>query len=88
MIVYSSLPWNQKTLLGYFFATCYIAICLQSSLIVNGAILLLFISICIYHHAFYNIFNETTIKLNICKKDQEVKQIFDDLIHFRILVQE
>lgn len=59
-----SLPWSHETLTGYFAEVLYSTISAESFLCFNGAILMLFISMCMHHAAFYDIYHNYVQKLN------------------------
>lgn len=50
-----SLPWNQKTPLGYFYEIIYQMTTTQCYYSFNGIFLILYISICLHHRSFYKI---------------------------------
>ena len=63
-----SLPWNQLTIWGYFGEISYYEISCAGYIFVIGVLLLLFISICIHHHAFYQIFEHSINEANRTKQ--------------------
>lgn len=75
----SSLPWNQTTILGYFGEICFTVIASETYLIVTGVFLILFISICNHHQAFYDIFKQS---INECNRHDE--KFIRGLIQFHI----
>lgn len=90
-IMHFSSPWDKTTMLGYFGEIVQTWIAAEIYLIVNGVALVLFISICIHHRAFYKIFKHSIHEWNSCQKnqnhDEDRGSIFvRDLIHFHILV--
>lgn len=51
-----SLPWNQHSVLGWTVEAIYCVLTVTFYLFINPAFLTLFISICEYHRAFYEMF--------------------------------
>lgn len=84
----SSLPWNQETPLGYFGEICISMVCIEAYLIDNGALLLLFISMCLHHRTFFIMFENTLKKLNHLKQKHHQKQLICNLIRFHISVKQ
>lgn len=82
-----SLPWDQRTPLGYFSELIFSNLYAASYLISNGTLFLLFISICLHHLAFYEIVQYSLDKLDRLdgNRNEEMK-VFYDLIQFHILV--
>lgn len=79
-----SLPWNQHTLIGYFgetFATLLIG---EAYGIANGSLLLLFVSLCMHHQAFYQMFQYSTSKL----ESRNAQEQLCKLIRFHSSVKE
>lgn len=82
-------PWNQATLAGYLAEDFYIIFVAVVFGFVAGMILLLFISICIYHLAFYKMFEHSINKWNQnINEHQNDEQFIFDLIRFHIEVKE
>lgn len=82
------LPWNQAIKLGYFMEIFYDIVFGDMYLLANGSMLLLFISICLHHLAFYKRFKYTTSKLGDPQNPNNDKKILCDLIQFHKLVNE
>lgn len=82
-----SLPWDQRTPLGYFSELIFSYLYAASYLISNGTLFLLFISICLHHLAFYEIVQYSLDKLDQPdgNRNEQIK-VFYDLIQFHILV--
>lgn len=80
----SRLPWNQMTPFGYFAEICFALITAFAYMVANGPLLLLFISMCFHHVAFYKRFQYTTEKLNSSDNIFNVEQYLCELIRFRI----
>lgn len=76
-----SLPWNQRTPAGYATDVCFVAGFSYEYFILNGVPLVLFISICLHHQAFYKMF-----KHSIDNSSQYDAKLLCDLIRFHILV--
>lgn len=84
-----SLPWNQSDLLGYFFEICFGLYNFEAYFIASGALLLLFISICWHHQAFYKMIQHTANKLELPDQNRNDKdQIIRKLITFHISAKE
>lgn len=79
------LPWNQSTPLGYFGETCYSVLTCESYLIVNGAIMLLFVSLAWHHHAFYKMFQISLSDLEHSNGGDDTHKMHD-LIRFHNMV--
>lgn len=77
-----SLPWDRETAIGYFGEICFGTISGQPYFLLNGVILLLFISMCLYHRNFLEMFLRLLSKLDCPDKIQSDKQILCDLIRF------
>lgn len=58
------LPWDQTTPWGYFGETLYHLFVGEMYLLTNGAFLLLFISLCLHHRAFYQMFDNFVRKMD------------------------
>lgn len=76
------LPWNQNTLLGlcgeFGFGLLYgVTYC-----IVSWSFSLLFISICMHHMAFYEVFRYSIQKLNVPVKNRENAEFLRKIINF------
>lgn len=88
LFVFSSLPWNQETLFGYFSEICISMICIEAYLIDNGELLLLFISMCLHHQAFHRMFQNSLKKLDRINKNRNNEEYICGLIRFHISVKE
>lgn len=77
----SSIPWSQATPLGYFFEICF-TIYYFEAYHISGSILILFIALCLHHHAFYQIFENRLEKLNHPDTDHNRKKLVFQLIRF------
>lgn len=82
------MPWNQKTLIGYFGELCVSIAAAGSYFIVTGVLLTLFISMSWHHHAFYQIFEHSVFELNhLDKRRNEHIQIhLCQLIRYHITI--
>ncbi|XP_055310916.1 putative odorant receptor 69a [Sitodiplosis mosellana] len=72
------LPWDQSTIPGYFAEIAFSILTAECYIVYNGAILLSFVSICLHHQAFYNIFYYSLRKLG---RPNE-KELLCDLVDF------
>lgn len=82
-----SVPWDQTTVLGYFGEVIFLNCTIGPIFTLNATVLILFISMCLYHQAFYKMFNHVLNELNSCKKVRFAEQTICDLINFRMLIQ-
>lgn len=79
-----SLPWNQSTPMGYVGELCFSIWVGFGYFFANGAFLLLFISMCLHHQAFYGMFRHLVEKLKRPKKNRCDAQFLCDLVRFYI----
>lgn len=89
----SSLPWNEETPLGYIAEIGFNIAIDQAYMISNGALLLLFISICLHHQAFSQIIMcQMTTKLNTNDDQQQCEcdntENLADIVRFQITIKE
>lgn len=84
--LFYSLPWNQKTPIGYIVEVWYDVFLGVVYYTGNGAIMLLFISLCLFHRAFYNMYSHYLLQLNRTDKNRNNKEFLCDLIRFQNLV--
>lgn len=66
-----SLPWDQKTFNGYLGEMLYSAMAGVFYMLVNGAFLFLFVSMCSHHQAFYKICQHSLRRFNDEKPSNE-----------------
>lgn len=81
-----SLPWNQETPLGYSAEIGFNIAIDQAYMISNGALLLLFISICMNHQAFNEIICQMVAKLNEGPNDN--MENLAEIIRFQMKIKE
>lgn len=81
-----SLPWNQETPLGYSAEIGFNIAIDQAYMISNGALLLLFISICMNHQAFNEIIGQMVAKLNEGPNDN--MENLAEIIRFQMKIKE
>lgn len=88
--LYASLPWNQRTLIGWIALNIFSCFAALFYLIINYSFLAFFIGICEHHHAFFKSF-----KVSIGQLDEyfgsnvnKTKSKLVELIHFHILARE
>lgn len=86
----SSLPWNQTSLLGYFAETCFEIIAGMTYYLINGVMMLLYISLCIHDQAFYHMVKHSIDKWTLTndKNDGNNEQFLRNLIRFHISAKE
>lgn len=76
------LPWNLQTPRGYIGEILFsIGVC-EAYLAFNGTILLMFVSICWHHRAFYKIFQNSLQKFDESVEKQNPKKILSELVSF------
>lgn len=83
-----SLPYNQTTPLGYFGDVVASIAIGQGYLITSGSIMILFISICLHHRTFFNMFQHFTRKLDQSNRNQSDHECLCHLIRFHLMVKE
>lgn len=85
-----SLPWNEETPLGYSAEIGFNIAIDQAYMISNGALLLLFISICMHHQAFHQIICQMVTELNDSSNEQqnENKKNLAEIIRFQMMIKE
>lgn len=88
MSYFFSLPWDQSTLYGYSAQIAFSIIINEAYMIANGAPLLLFISICLHHRAFYQMFLHSVCKLNCADEKQNDLEVLIQLIRFHMTIKE
>lgn len=54
----------------------------------HGSILVLFISLCLHHQAFYNMFGNSLRKFDLEDRHQSDKRVLCDIIRFHVVVKE
>lgn len=81
-----SLPWNQTSLLGYFGELFLSFIIGGAYLSSNALFLLTFISMCLHHQAFLQIFRDLTLDLDHCNENRTDKKLLFKLIDFHYTV--
>lgn len=78
------LPWDQQTLSGYIGEMAY---CLTKGLAYafsNAALLLFFISMCLYHQALYKRFEQLVHQMDAIKEDPNARvQLIYESIRFQ-----
>lgn len=82
-----SLPWNQDTIIGYISEICVVIASGQCYLIINGAAIVLFVSICRHHEAFYKMIKHDIQEMDSAKGDAN-HILLRRLITFHISVKE
>lgn len=87
-ILHFSLPWNQTALLGYVAEAGIVTIFGDVYACEIFTLLLLFVSICLYHQAFYKMFKYWVDKWNRKERNNSNEMFLCDLIRFHIMVEE
>lgn len=82
------MPWNQSTILGYFGEICFILVSCESGLLVNGTIVIIFISLGLHHCAFCKLLKHIIDESNRCHRKQCNKKLLRDLVRFHATVKE
>lgn len=75
-----SLPWDQHTPFGYFLAIFY-DVAVAATYLIPVPFILLFISFCQFHHAFYQMFQHSIRKLG------QREEVLDNAVLLRELIQ-
>lgn len=84
-----SLPWDQMTLRGYFGEIGFSLGIVAASLTSNNMFLVLFVSICFFHRAFYEIFEHLIEKFKWQSgQDQSGQRLIYNLIRFHVSTKE
>lgn len=83
-----STPWNQDTVIGYIIELIFQLLNSEGYFLFNGAILLLFISMCFHHQAFYKMFKFYVHQLNERNEDRDDREYLADLIRFHISIKQ
>lgn len=85
-----SLPLDQSTVKGYLVETVHMLIAGDVYFVMNGVTLVLFISICIHHGAFYKIFNRLIDEWNFCDANHHLvdTMFIRNLVRFHVSVKE
>lgn len=81
-----SLPWDQSTPIGYFYKISFDTLVGVTYLVSNGALLVLFVSICLFHQAFSKMFEHSLRKLGESGGDHNDEELLCQLIQFHISV--
>lgn len=76
------MPWNQTTPFGYVWGSLFSITAGTSYFIINGAVLLIFVSICLHHQAFYEMFLHSINEFERLKNKQNGKQQLCKVIDF------
>lgn len=83
----SSLPWDQETPIGYFFEICVDNL-FGEAYIFSASFILLFVSMCLHHQAFYQVFTHSLLECNRPNANYENKLLLHRLIRFHITAKE
>lgn len=81
---HSRFPWNQQTAIGYACEIVFSFISGDAYFITNGALLLLFISMCWTHEAFYKMFVHLTRELDHFDNNRNDAEHLAKLIRFHV----
>lgn len=81
-----SFPWNQKTFFGYLGEVLLSSTIGNIYVFCNGTLILLFISVCLHHQAFYKRHRYLVNRLQYINHSWKNKETFHDLIQFHISV--
>lgn len=81
-----SFFWNQTTPLGYSVETFVGVSASAFYFFFDGLFLLLFISLCFQHQAFYEIFAYSMHKMDITNNQQQKKLLLSELVEFHVTV--
>lgn len=81
-----SLPWNQQTLIGYSAEFVFVALFCGIYFISNGSFVLLFISICLHHRAFLQMFQQLVNEFDPLNTNGNHPELYRKCIRFHISV--
>lgn len=79
-----SVPWNTSTLFGYIEETTLNLFCGGSYFFLNGAMVVLFLSMCLYNQAFLPMFQHLLVKLSPLESYRHNKEILAKTIRFYV----
>lgn len=82
------LPWDQRTELGYFGEIVVSVLASNNYIFFNGLFLLLFVSLCFHHRAFYQMVEHSFHVLQRSNSRRIDKLFLSDQIRFHIIVRE
>lgn len=74
------MPWNQSTNIGYSVEVTLSISDPEFYMVSNGVFLLLFVSLCQHHRAFYEIVEFTTRKIGIEENYESNAYLFGDIV--------
>lgn len=77
---------DQDTFAGYIAEIVYCCFGGEAYILSNGVILLLFVSICLHHKAFYQMFKHAAIKFDEPDKNRNDHEYICDLIRFHVKI--
>lgn len=85
------MPWNQRTILGWIAEGIYSMIAVGFYLIIAPKFLALFVSVCEYHRAFYQMFELQINEVDRMAQTKpfryrEIKQLLSESVSFHISV--
>lgn len=83
-----SLPWDTTTLTGYIGEIIFDINLAEAFYIATGVLLLLFMSICLHHRAFYKRFQHSLRALDQPNEIENIDKFICDLIRFHISIKE
>lgn len=81
-----SLPWNQNDLIGYFGEMCFSVMAANFYMSFNGAIEIIFVSMCLHHRAFLNMFQHYLLIFDTSDEHRNDEIHLCNLIRFHIMV--
>lgn len=87
-VTFNSLPWNQHTLTGYFAELFYSVVASFIFILVMAVLLLLFISVCGYHCAFYDMYHELLDRWDYSDQNANHQEHLANVIRFHVLIKE
>lgn len=83
---HSRLPWNQSTYIGYVDEMSFSIFTTQAYFLVDGVVMLLFISICLCYQSFYKMLKNSIRMRNQFDGNRFDHKFLCDLIRFHISV--
>ena len=86
--IFDRLPWNQETLIGYIAETGVCTIDFGFYLLLNGTVLMLFVSLTWILQSFSKMYRHTANKLNKSDANQNDEEILCNMIDFQNMTRE
>lgn len=82
------LPWDQQAVFGFLGEMFYILAVALAYYFANGTFLVLLVSICMHHRAFYKMFKMFVRELDELDSARRQEEMLCHVIHFHVTVKE